>query len=232
MQINSNQKTINKYEIPIAPYLKDLSSVAMYLDEMNFQLLTQIEPYKNNNIWTAVSLHGFGSCPSDIFKPGFTKNKIIVDTKLQWTTLRNLSVMKPLCEIVFNLPCDFERIRIMKLLSGKALKKHTDNIDNDIKNKKVVTSRRGPGGGYILNRKSSDTSLYEIITAVDENLDQTQCAGSMNCLKDKPCTTHHVWTGLNKIIQDYMKSITIEDVITNQVIHNLHDARESKTHVS
>ena len=101
MQINSNQKTINKYEIPIAPYLKDLSSVAMYLDEMNFQLLTQIEPYKNNNIWTAVSLHGFGACPSDIFKPGFTKNKIIVDTKLQWTTLRNQSVMKPLCEIVF-----------------------------------------------------------------------------------------------------------------------------------
>ena len=138
MQINSNQKTINKYEIPIAPYLEDLSSVAKHLDEMNFQLLTQIEPYKNNNIWTAVSLHGFGACPSDIYKPGFTKNRIIVDTKLQWTTLRNQSVMKPLCEIVFNLPCDFERIRIMKLLSGKALKKHTDNIDNDIKNKKII----------------------------------------------------------------------------------------------
>ena len=101
-----------------------------------------------------------------------------------------------------------------------------------LKNKKVVISRRGPGGGYTLNRKSSDISLFQIITAVDENIDQTQCAGSMNCLKYKPCTTHHVWTGLNKIIKDYMKSITIEDVITNQVIHNLHDARESKTHVS
>ena len=101
-----------------------------------------------------------------------------------------------------------------------------------LKNKKVVISRRGPGGGYTLNRKSSDISLFQIITAVDENIDQTQCAGSMNCLNDKPCTTHHVWTGLNKIIKDYMKSITIEDVITNQVIHNLHDARESKTHVS
>ena len=101
-----------------------------------------------------------------------------------------------------------------------------------LKNKKVVISRRGPGGGYTLNRKSSDISLFQIITAVDENIDQTQCEGSMNCLKDKPCTTHHVWTGLNKIIKDYMKSITIEDVITNQVIHNLHDARESKTHVS
>ena len=101
-----------------------------------------------------------------------------------------------------------------------------------LKNNKVVSSWRGPGGGYTLNRKCSEISLFEIITAVDENIDQTQCAGSMNCLKDKPCTTHHVWTGLNKIIKDYMKSITIEDVITNQVIHNLHDARESKTNVS
>ena len=45
-----------------------------------------------------------------------------------------------------------------------------------LKNKKVVTSRRGPGGGYTLNRKSSDISLFQIITAVDENIDQTQCS--------------------------------------------------------
>ena len=101
-----------------------------------------------------------------------------------------------------------------------------------LKNFKVVTSRRGPGGGYVLNKKSSEISLHEIITAVEENMDQTQCGGSMNCNKEKPCTTHNIWTGLNKIISDYMKNITIEDVISNQVIHSLHDARESDTHVS
>jgi Rrf2 family iron-sulfur cluster assembly transcriptional regulator len=101
-----------------------------------------------------------------------------------------------------------------------------------LKNFNVVTSRRGPGGGYVLSKKSSDISLYEIITAVEENIDQTQCGGSMNCKKDKPCTTHHVWTGLNNIINDYMKNITIEDVISNQIVHSLHDARESDTHVS
>lgn len=101
-----------------------------------------------------------------------------------------------------------------------------------LKNFKVVTSRRGPGGGYVLNKKSSEISLHEIITAVEENMDQTQCGGSMNCNKEKPCTTHNVWTGLNKIISDYMKNITIEDVISNQVVHSLHDARESDTHVS
>ena len=101
-----------------------------------------------------------------------------------------------------------------------------------LKNFKVVASRRGPGGGYVLNKKSSEISLHEIITAVEENMDQTQCGGSMNCNKEKPCTKHNVWTGLNKIISDYMKNITIEDVISNQVIHSLHDARESDTHVS
>ena len=40
-----------------------------------------------------------------------------------------------------------------------------------LKNFNVVTSRRGPGGGYVLSKKSSDISLYEIITAVEENID-------------------------------------------------------------
>jgi Rrf2 family iron-sulfur cluster assembly transcriptional regulator len=109
---------------------------------------------------------------------------------------------------------------------------YLEQLFSKLKNFKVVTSRRGPGGGYVLNKKSSEISLHEIITAVEENMDQTQCGGSMNCNKEKPCTTHNVWTGLNKIISDYMKNITIEDVISNQVIHSLHDARESDTHVS
>ena len=138
MQFSSKFKTLEKYEIPMEAYKHDLLSVSSYLDKMQFQLLTQIEPYKNNNIWTALSLHGFGSDPLDIFKPGFTENNVAVVTKLQWTTLRNESVMKTICEMVLKLPCDFERIRFMKLISGKVLKKHTDNIDADIKSKKIV----------------------------------------------------------------------------------------------
>ena len=109
---------------------------------------------------------------------------------------------------------------------------YLEQIFCKLKNSGVVTSQRGPGGGYILGKQTENISLYEIITAVDENIDQTQCGGSMNCKKDKPCNTHHVWTGLNTIINDYMKNITIKDVITNKSILNLNDARESKNHVS
>ena len=129
---------MHNLKIPIEPYKGDLSGVGNYLDEMNFQLLTQIKPYKNNNIWTAVSLHGFGSNATDIFKPGFVNTKVKVDSQLQWTSLCDKPVMKPIRDMLSKLPCDFERIRFTKLVAHKALKKHTDNIDNDIKNKKII----------------------------------------------------------------------------------------------
>ena len=129
---------MHNLRIPIEPYEGDLSGVADYLDGMNFQLLTQIAPYKNNNIWTALSLHGFGSNASDIFKPGFVDTKVEVDTQLQWTSLFNEPTMKPISEMISKLPCNFERIRFTKLVAGKSLKKHTDNIDDGIKNKKIV----------------------------------------------------------------------------------------------
>ena len=101
-----------------------------------------------------------------------------------------------------------------------------------LKNKGLVKSRRGPGGGYILVNNPSDISLYEIVTAVDENIDQTQCGGSMNCRKDKPCSTHHVWTGLNTIIDDYMKKISIQDVISNNFTKEIIDVRGNKEYVN
>ena len=54
----------------------------------------------------------------------------------------------------------------------------------------------------------------------------------MNCRKDKPCATHHVWNDLNKLISDYMKNITIGDVVNQNIVHSLHDAREDSTNVN
>ena len=129
---------MNNYELSIEPIRDDLSNVACYLDSMNFQLLTQIAPYKNNNIWTALSLHGYGPNPSDIYKPGFVKSDINIGSKLEWTSLANEPVMSPIREIISRLPCQFERIRFMKLAAGKSLRKHNDNIDQDIESKKIV----------------------------------------------------------------------------------------------
>ena len=129
---------MNNYELKIEPYMEDLSDVSDYLDHAEFQLLTQIAPYKNNNIWTALSVHGYGVNPSDIYKPGFARNDKKIDSKLQWTSLLNKPIMEPIREIISRLPCKFERIRLMKLAAGKSLRKHNDNIDQGIESKKIV----------------------------------------------------------------------------------------------
>ena len=129
---------VNSSELTLEPYLGDLSDVSDHLDRINFQLLTQIEPFKNSNIWTAISIHGYGVNPSDIYKPGFTSNDIKIDNKLQWTSLLDKPVMGPVREIISRLPCEFERIRLMKLAAGKSLRKHNDNIDQDIENKQLI----------------------------------------------------------------------------------------------
>ena len=95
----------------------------------------------------------------------------------------------------------------------------------------LVKSIRGPGGGYILDKDASEINLYQIIIAVDENIDQTQCGGAMNCNNDKPCLTHFIWSDLNKKINDYMEGITLNDVALRKDVKNIIYRRE-EIHVS
>ena len=92
----------------------------------------------------------------------------------------------------------------------------------------LVKSIRGPGGGYMLNKNPSNLNLLDIITAVDEKIDQTQCGGAMNCINDKPCLTHFIWTDLNNKINDYMREITLDDITLRKDVQNIIFLRENK----
>lgn len=80
----------------------------------------------------------------------------------------------------------------------------------------VVASVRGPGGGYCLSRPSNKISMSDIIQAVDESFDATQCHGMGNCIDDQPCITHNLWMGLNKTIASYLDSVTLHQLVINQ----------------
>ena len=92
----------------------------------------------------------------------------------------------------------------------------------------LVKSIRGPGGGYMLNKNPTNLNLLDIITAVDEKIDQTQCGGAMNCINDKPCLTHFIWTDLNNKINDYMREITLSDITLRKDVQSIIFLRENK----
>jgi len=79
----------------------------------------------------------------------------------------------------------------------------------------LVNSVRGPGGGYRLAKPIQDIAVAEIILAVDEPIDATQCGGKENCQDDHKCLTHDLWANLNTHIFTYLRSVTLADLVRN-----------------
>jgi Rrf2 family iron-sulfur cluster assembly transcriptional regulator len=80
----------------------------------------------------------------------------------------------------------------------------------------LVESVRGPGGGYHLARPANMVSVADVIVAVDEPIDATQCAGKENCHDDRRCMTHDLWASLNAHIFTFLQSVTLEHLVRQQ----------------
>ena len=80
----------------------------------------------------------------------------------------------------------------------------------------LVDSVRGPGGGYQLARPTQEVSVADIIRAVDEPIDATQCGGRENCHDDRRCMTHELWAGLNAHIFGFLNGVTLAELVRQQ----------------
>lgn len=86
----------------------------------------------------------------------------------------------------------------------------------------LIASVRGPGGGYRLARDSVQITVAEIILAVDEPMDSTQCGGKENCLDDRKCLTHDLWVRLNGLIFDHLGSVSLRQLVDDQKVRQDH----------
>ena len=81
----------------------------------------------------------------------------------------------------------------------------------------LVDSVRGPGGGYCLARPGGQITVADIVRAVDEQLDATQCGGKENCKDEERCMTHELWATLNLKMYEYLTSVTLDDLADKQL---------------
>ncbi|MEM6488468.1 MAG: Rrf2 family transcriptional regulator [Pseudomonadota bacterium] len=87
----------------------------------------------------------------------------------------------------------------------------------------LVTSVRGPGGGYRLARPASDMRVSEVMAAVDERLNAMGCDGKwengQGCGKSREaCLTHALWEQLSAHVHVFLSRVTIADVIADRLI--------------
>lgn len=82
-----------------------------------------------------------------------------------------------------------------------------------LRRRQLVTSARGPGGGYRLSRSGAEIFVAEIIDAVDESVDVTNCQGKGNCHHGQTCLTHDLWADLSGQIHDFLSQISLGDLM-------------------
>lgn len=85
----------------------------------------------------------------------------------------------------------------------------------------LVSSVRGPGGGYRLSRESSRIFVAEIVDSVDENVDATRCAGKADCQGGETCLTHELWTDLSDQIHQFLSGIDLASIIAKREVRQI-----------
>jgi Rrf2 family iron-sulfur cluster assembly transcriptional regulator len=93
---------------------------------------------------------------------------------------------------------------------------YLEQLFGKLRRHNLVESVRGPGGGYVLARDMGDVSVTEIILAVDEPIDATQCGGKENCHDDRKCLTHDLWAALNQRIFDYLGGVNLRQLVDSE----------------
>jgi len=93
---------------------------------------------------------------------------------------------------------------------------YLEQLFGKLRRAKLVSSVRGPGGGYNLAPPAQSITVADIVTAVDEPIDATQCGGKENCHDEKRCMTHDLWATLNEKMHDYLSSVSLADLVAHQ----------------
>ena len=77
----------------------------------------------------------------------------------------------------------------------------------------IVKSVRGRNGGYVYASHPEEITIKNIMDAVEENLDATNCAGTSSCHAGHQCNSHKLWDDLNGVVDKFLSDISITDLV-------------------
>jgi Rrf2 family protein len=100
-------------------------------------------------------------------------------------------------------------IALRQNISGKYLSR----LVIPLKGAKLVTAARGAHGGYRLARDPSEITLWEIIELLEGDITPVECVrNSKVCARSKKCPTRDVWCRLDRLMVEFLESITLKDL--------------------
>lgn len=96
-----------------------------------------------------------------------------------------------------------------------------------LRKQNLVSSVRGPGGGYLLQRNPVEIFVAEIIDSVDENVDATKCSGKADCQHGETCLSHQLWADLSEEIHHFLAGINLASIIAKREVRQIADRQDA-----
>lgn len=109
----------------------------------------------------------------------------------------------------------FKNIRLKDISERQNISlKYLENIMSLLVKNKLVEGTHGKGGGYKLTRKPEEYTVGEILRLTEVSMAPVSCLDceGPKCPQMETCRTLPMWRNLEKIITDYLDSITIADL--------------------
>ncbi len=102
---------------------------------------------------------------------------------------------------------------------------YLEQLFSKLRRSELVTGSRGPGGGYVLSKEIDHISVADIILAVDEPIDITECEGAENCNHGRRCLAHDLWSELSDQLHSFLSEIHLGELtrrhrVKSAAIHN------------
>jgi len=94
---------------------------------------------------------------------------------------------------------------------------YLEQIVGRLKRVGLLSSHRGPGGGYLLGCAAEDVSISAVVTAIGEGVDATRCGGRADCQEGHMCLTHNLWVDLSAEIDNFLQGISLASLVSSHV---------------
>ena len=94
-------------------------------------------------------------------------------------------------------------------------KKYLEQIVPLLNKSNMLRTNRGYQGGYRLAKDPGDYTVGEILRITEGDLAPVAClqSGEVDCPRAEQCLTISVWEGLYHVINRYLDSITLQDIL-------------------
>ncbi|MBI4689510.1 MAG: Rrf2 family transcriptional regulator [Nitrospirae bacterium] len=98
---------------------------------------------------------------------------------------------------------------------------YLEQILNKLRNRGLIKSIKGPGGGYVLNKKPANISIGSILRELEGPVAITSCLDpEEGCIRVDGCVTYMLWKSLGEKIEGFLDTVSLYDLIEGTLYKN------------